>query len=111
LFVGSVRMRMIVMAVTAGSVMVVRVSVDYIRGWRRATAVRHLAARHLKLNRRVVDAEVIAQLVIHVVQQRLTFAYSHLAYLHVAGQRVALRGQTPDVEIMYVDHPGNALYR
>ena len=63
-------MRMI-MRMPTRPMMMMRVPIDYIRLRRRAAPIRQLAPRHLQLNRRMPDAKMILQLMIHPPQQRL----------------------------------------
>lgn len=77
------RVRVIVM-MPARAVMVVRVTVDHFRRRRRAAAVYRGAVRHFQLDRRVVDAEVIAQLVVETVEHAFSVSQRHLDDLDVA---------------------------
>ena len=70
------------------AVVVMRVAIDHIRRGRLAAAVDRGAVGDLKLDRRVVDAEVIAELVVQPLEHRLALTQLHLDHLHVTGERV-----------------------
>ena len=99
----------VIMVVSTGAVVVVRVAVDDIGPWWIRAAVRRDAGCDLQLDGRVVDAEVIAQLVVEALKYGFTLRQWHLVHLHMAGQRVRLRGEAPDVEIVYVDDDNDLL--
>lgn len=75
----------------AWPVMVMRVPVDHFRLRWRTTSINGRTVRNLHLDSRMVDAEMIPQLMIHVIQQSLTPSHIHLNNLHMARQRVRLR--------------------
>jgi len=95
----------------AWAVMMVRVAVDDVRLRRGDAAVDCGAVGDLDLNRRVVDAEVIAELMVDALQNRFALSERHLDDLHVAAESVRLRGQAPDVQVMHVDDAGHTLHR
>ena len=67
------------------SVAVVRVTIDHFRpGWG-AAVVDRCTAGDFDLDGGVVDAEMIAQLMVDALQQGFAFAEVHLADLQVAG--------------------------
>lgn len=76
---------------------VVRVSVDGIGYWRLAAAVDGGAVGHFELNGGVVDAEVVAKLVVQALEDCLALGERHLDDLHMACKRVRLRGEAPYV--------------
>ena len=92
------------MVMTAGAVVVVRVAVDHFGLRRGAAAVDRWAIGDFYLDGGVVDAKVVAQLMIHAGQDGFAGGEVHLDDLYVAGERVALGAEAPNVQIMYVDH-------
>ena len=78
--------------VAAGAVVVVRVAVYLCGLWRRTTAIDGGAVGYFELDSGVLDAEVVLELVIDALQHGITLSKLHLDHLHMAGERVTLRG-------------------
>ena len=71
--------------------------------WNHA-AMRHFAHHVLELDRRMVDAEVVQQALLHVAQDALADRRRNVCDRDVARERVALRADAPDVKIVdFVD--------
>ena len=94
----------------AVGVAVVGVAVDDVGHGGLAAAVDRGAVGDLELDGRVVDAEVVAELVVQAFQDGFAFSERHLDDLHVAGERVGLRGEAPDVEVVDVEDAVDSLH-
>ena len=76
--------------VCARAVVVVRVAIDGLRPGRHRAAVGGEAGGDLKLDGGVVDAEMIAQLMVEALEHGLALDQRHLGDLHMAGEGVVL---------------------
>src|SRR5690242_7554720 len=75
-----------------------------------AASVGCLAARGLKLNRRMADVEAVAQRAVDAVEDAAGLRHLHLGDDDVAGQRVRSRPQRPDVQVVNVDYSRDRLH-
>src|SRR5207302_2176623 len=84
------------------SVSMMMVSLFY-PNWHYA-AVGDLAVLMLELNRGVVNAKLHRQTLFHVAQYCLTCRWWNVGNSNVAGKRMHLRADAPDMEIVYIPH-------
>ena len=66
--------------------------------------MRGLTSRRFKLNRRMRDMKAIAQSTVDPCQNVSAFGHRHLGDRYVAGERMRLRAQAPDMQIVDVEH-------
>ena len=59
----------------------------------------------------MLNPEVVLQLMIDPRQHIFALRQLHLHHLHVARQRMALRGQAPHMQVMHIHHALNPLHR
>ena len=59
----------------------------------------------------MVNAIVVAQLMVQPRQHLFALGQLHLHHLHMAGQRMALRGKAPDVQVVYIENAFNRSHR
>src|SRR5262249_22044802 len=85
-------------------------AVDNLRYGRLTAAVDRWAVGDVELDRRVMNAEVVAQLVVQAFQYSFTFRHGHLDDLHVTGERVRLGGEAPNVEVVNADDAVHGLH-
>src|SRR5215475_2991596 len=76
-------------------------------GDRHHAAMRDVTDNMFELNRCMKDFELAAQPLIYIAEDALTCGRWDVIDADVAGERVNLRADTPDVQIMHVSHPGN----
>src|SRR5215510_6749343 len=76
-------------------------------GDRHHAAMRDVTYNMLELNRRMEDFELAAQPLIYIAEDPLTRGRWDVIDADVAGERVNLRADTPDVQVMHVPYPGN----
>ena len=69
-----------------------------------AAGAGYCAAHVLKLHRRMVNVEAVAQHMFDPVENMIALRGRHIVNEYVAAQRVRIRAQTPDVQIMHVEH-------
>ena len=69
-----------------------------------ASRIRNRAAHVLKLHRRVVDVETVAEHVLDPMEDVVAQRRRHILDQHVAAQRVRVRPQAPDMEIVHAEH-------
>jgi len=96
--------------VAAGAVAVVGVAVDDFGLGRRAAAVDCGAVGDFELDGGVVDAEVVAELVIDALEKSLAFTEVHFDDLHVAGESMGLGAEAPDMQVVDVDDAGDLFH-
>src|SRR6185312_10363431 len=96
--------------VASRAVAVVRVAVDDFRLRRGAAAIDRGAVGDFELDGGVIDAEVVAQLMIDALQQSFAFTEVHLDNLHVAGEGMGLRAEAPDMKVVNIDDAGNLFH-
>ena len=65
-------------------------------------SVRNLAIHILKLNRRVSNVKARMQRRLDLLQNTIALRRRNIGNRHMAGQRVRLRSQAPDVQIMHI---------
>ena len=92
--------------VVAVMVMAMRSNLFYLR--ERTASMRRLATVRLKLDGRVGDAELVVQPAVDPIQNACALRHWHLRNSYVAGQRVRLRSQAPDMQVVHIQ---NTLYR
>src|SRR5579862_7261740 len=68
-------------------------------------SMRHFALCVFELNRRVTDAEVMAEAIFHVAQDALAHRWRNVCNRDVARERTSFRTDAPDVEVMNVIDP------
>ena len=73
--------------------------------------MRSLTALRLKLDRRMVDMESLAQRQIDAFQNASAIGDRHLRNRHMAGQRMRTRSEAPDVKVVHIQHSLNRLHR
>src|SRR5208282_5411791 len=71
---------------------------------RNHASMRHFTLCMFELNRRVTDAEVMAQAVLHIAQDALAYRWRNICNRDVARERTSFRTNAPDVEIVNVIH-------
>jgi hypothetical protein len=64
--------------------------------------MRYFALDMLKLNGRMVDAEIVVQALLHISQNPFTYGWRNICNCDVAGERVRLRTDAPAVEVVNV---------
>src|SRR5690348_9123390 len=85
--------------------------VSFFHSHRHHAAVSGLAVLVLELNGRVVDAKLHCQTLLHVAQYRLARRWRNVGDRYVTGQRMHLRSNAPDMEIVHITHAVHLLHR
>src|SRR5579872_686708 len=67
--------------------------------------VGNLADHVLELQRRVVNAKPLAQHLIDAIQNAIALRWRDVGNRHMTGQGVAVRTETPDVEVVNILYP------
>ena len=73
--------------------------------------MRNLAINIFKLNRRVSNVKAIMQCRLDLLQNPVAFRRRNIRNRHVARQRMRLRSQAPDVQIMHIFNAANPAQR
>ncbi len=89
-------------------VVVTRMFVDLDR---RGTTGRNFAVDTLELNCGVVNAKLLPQRSVDLLQDECALGRRDVGNLDVRGQRMRLRAQTPDVQVVDVLNPVDGLQR
>src|SRR5205823_3405180 len=76
-----------------------------------ATGARNCTTHVLELDGRVVHMKTISQQMVHGVKNVVALGRGHIVYEDVATQGGGVRTETPDVEIVHVENPIDALDR
>ncbi len=73
--------------------------------------LRQLAIGVFKLNRRMVNVEFFTEDLVNAFQDAVTFGRWHISDQGMATQRMGARSQTPDMDVMNVEHARHFAHR
>ena len=73
--------------------------------WNYAAGTGDRATHVLELHRSVMDVEAIPQHMFYTMEDMIALRWRHIGDEHMATQRVGIRTQTPDMQIVNVENP------
>ena len=87
--------------------MMVAMRPNHLQLRRRAAPMGGLAARRFKLNRRMRNTKPVAQSAVDAGENIAALRHRHLGNRNVARQRMRLRAQTPNMQVVDIQNPSD----